>query len=135
MRIEYQRYWKYFVVNWFEIAAFYIFLDNFGLNDPSDEHGSTFNHDKEVQMFRTVIRKSNLLENPHLKESVMSLDWQELHPDLVNFMTVAYQNFYKYVNHGKPVFITKYFQYRWYSYLNEYRMGILFEIFSMGSNY
>ena len=81
------------------------------MNDPSDEHGSTFNHDKEVQMFRTVIRKSNLLENPHLKESVMSLDWQELHPDLVNFMTVAYQNFYKYVNHGKdaelsPVFIT-----------------------------
>ena len=34
-----------------------------------------------------------------------------MHPDLVNFMTVAYQNFYKYVNHGKdaelsPVFIT-----------------------------
>lgn len=85
-------------------------LDNFGLKDPSDEHGSTFNHDKEVQMFRTVIRKSNLLENPHLEESLKSLDGQELHPDLVNCMTVAYQNFYKYVNHGKdaelsPVFI------------------------------
>ena len=39
------------------------------------------------------------------------MDGQELHPDLVNFMTVAYRNFYKYVNHDNdaelsPVFIT-----------------------------
>ncbi|CAC5421711.1 unnamed protein product [Mytilus coruscus] len=47
-------------------------FDNFEFKDPSDEHGSTFNFDKEVQMFRTAIRKSNL----RLEEPLKSLDGQ-----------------------------------------------------------
>lgn len=78
-------------------------------NDQSNS--VTFSQEREIQMFRAVIRNSSVLENPTDLLPFKSLDGQQLHPDLVNFMCKCKENFENYIMNGKdtelsPLFVT-----------------------------
>jgi len=53
--------------------------------------------DFEITMFRRMIRKSCLIENPESEKPLRGLGGKELHSDLSNFLNVAYENYYGYV--------------------------------------
>lgn len=82
------------------------------LKDPSESESScTLSQQKEVQMLRSIIRQSHVLEKPFEPMPLQSLAGQELHPDLVNFMSTCSENFQNYVEKGKeadilPLFVT-----------------------------
>lgn len=90
------------------------------LKDPS-ESSCTLSQRKEIQMFRSIIRQSHVLEKPFEPMPLQSLAGQELHPDLVNFMSTCSENFQNYVEKGKeadilPLFVT----YPPYFYCNKF---------------
>jgi hypothetical protein len=80
------------------------------IKDPNLEMGTTFQFEQEIQMFRSRIRVSGLLDNPRLLKPLQSIQGKKLDPDLVNFYFAAKENYKNYklgVETGKQaLFVT-----------------------------
>lgn len=80
-----------------------------GIKDPGQEQTAVMSQDKEIQMFRKVIRDSRLFEDPYSNSALKSITGEILHPDLVNFYNTCQKNFENYVSNKKdellPVFV------------------------------
>ena len=60
-----------------------------GLKDPGLQSSSIFKFDMEVQMQRTIICDSSILDVPYSQLPLKAIDGALLHCDLVKFMFTA----------------------------------------------
>ena len=63
-----------------------------GLKDPGLQSGSIFKFDIKVQMLRTIICDSSILDDCY-SQLLKAIDGTLLHHDLVNFMYIAMENY------------------------------------------
>lgn len=87
----------------------YKVFSRIGIEDPSDQKSSIFNHEMEVQMVRREIRVSGMLSNPLEEKPLTSIEGNILHPDLVNIFYTCLDNYNMYKvspteAHLKPLF-------------------------------
>lgn len=85
-------------------------FQNSHLKDPGLDKTTVFEFDNEIQMFRSKIRLSGLLDEPRIFKPLKSIEGNPLHQDLVNFYFTACDNYAAFkngeMNTQVPIFVT-----------------------------
>ena len=85
-----------------------LLFDRIGMKDPGAEESSIFIFEEEILSLRVLVRKSGLLSDPYEEKPLRSLEGKELHPDLVDFLMIAQNNYKSYLTDGaapQPIFV------------------------------